>query len=117
MDDPNTLAVSFYQCDYTKMDEIVAWEEETMQPAAQKLVDEGALGSRSMFTHAWGDEWNVLVSITANDLPELLGGLETLSERTGTRPMEDDPTPLTTHCADHKDNIYWMMMTTGPPAE
>lgn len=41
--------------------------KEYWAPAFDKLVDEGKLFSWGLITHAWGDEWNVVVHYVAKD--------------------------------------------------
>jgi len=108
-----TLAVSYYTCDYTELGAMIEEYSERRQPIVQGLVDEGMLGSEGFYTHAWGDEWNLLITRTAADVPSLLDALEAFGERFQAAHGEDAPALIEQHCSAHKDNIYTMMMVTN----
>ena len=108
-----TLAVSFYTCDYTELGAIIDDYNERQGPITQELVDEGMLGSEGVYTHAWGNEWNFVLTRAAADLPTLLDALAEGAARFQATHGEDAASPLEEHCSAHKDNIYTMMMVTN----
>ena len=108
-----TLAVSYYTCPYPMMGDIIDDYNERQQPIVRALVDEGMLGSEGLYTHAWGDEWNLVITRTAADLPSLLDALEAFGERFEAAHGEEAADLLEQHCSAHKDNIYAMTMVTN----
>jgi hypothetical protein len=113
-DNEPTLAISYYVCDYTKLDEMISQATERSQPIAQALVDEGVLENQIYYTHAWGDEWNFIVTRRAADLPTLFTALETMDERYQARYGSGSQALIEQHCTAHKDNIYRMVISTNP---
>lgn len=113
-DNEPTLAISYYVCDYSKLGEMVNHATERSQPIAQALVDEGLLENQVFYTHAWGDEWNFIITRRAADLPTLLTGLDTMGERYEARYGDDSQALINQHCSAHKDNIYRMVIATNP---
>lgn len=112
-DNTPTLAVSYYTCDYTKVGDLVEKSRTRGLPIAQALVDEGAMSSEALYTHAWGDEWNLAITRTAKDLPTLLDALDTYGERYEAEYGENPRTLFDEHCSAHKDNIYTIVMVTN----
>jgi hypothetical protein len=112
-ENPPTLAISHYTCDYAALADIVASYREKSMPIAQALVNEGAMGSEGVYTHAWGDEWNLAITRTAANMGALDSALDTFGERYQAEHGEDAPNMLQEHCSAHKDNIYYMVMSTN----
>ncbi|MGI9188611.1 MAG: hypothetical protein ACR2F9_00585 [Longimicrobiaceae bacterium] len=110
------LAVSYYTCKFPELAGIVEQYTERGKPIAQALVSEGKLGSEGLYTHAWGDEWNLAITRTARDIPALVAALDTFGERFEAKYGEQSRSLLEEHCTAHKDNIYTMVMSTGAPA-
>jgi hypothetical protein len=112
-ENPPTLAVSYYSCDWSMIGDLVEDYREKSTPIAQALVNEGALGTEGLYTHDWGDEWNVVITRTAADIGALDSALSTFGERYEAEHGEDAPNMLEEHCSAHKDNVYWMVMSTN----
>jgi hypothetical protein len=112
-ENPPTLAVSYYTCDYPAMADIVEDYREKTMPIAQALVDEGVMGSQGLYTHTWGDEWNLAITRTAADVGGLDSALSTFEERYQAEHGDEAANMLEEHCSTHKDNIYWMVMSTN----
>jgi hypothetical protein len=112
-ENPPTLALSYYTCDFPAMGDIVEDYREKSMPIVQALVDEGAMGSEGLYTHDWGDEWNLVITRTAADIGALDRALSTFGERYQAEHGEDAASMLEEHCSAHKDNIYWMVMSTN----
>lgn len=107
------LALSYYTCDYDKLGDIVEAGSTRQLAIAQALVDEGAMGSQGFYTHEWGDEWNLVISRTAKDLPSLLSALTTMGERYEAEHGEEPRSLVDEHCTAHKDNVYSIVMVTN----
>lgn len=112
-ENPPTLAISYYTCDYSALGDIVENYREKAMPIAQALIDEGAMGSEGLYTHDWGDEWNLVITRTAANVGALDSALDTFGERYQAEHGEDAPNMIQEHCSAHKDNIYWMVMATN----
>jgi len=112
-ENPPTLAISSYTCDFQALSDIVDDYRETSMPIAQALVNEGALGSEGVYTHDWGDEWNLVITRTAADLGALDRALTTFGERYQTEHVTEAASMLEEHCSAHRDNIYWITMSTN----
>jgi hypothetical protein len=75
-------------------------------PGFDKLVDEGKLIKWSYMTHAWGDEWNIVVRYVAKDFATFLKAWgEGYKSFTESAPEEVRDEFGGMHTA-HKDNIY-----------
>jgi len=112
-ENPPTLAFSYYTCDWSAMGDLVEDYREKAMPIAQALVNEGALDSEGLYTHDWGDEWNLMITRSATDIGALDSAMNTFDERYEAEHGEDAPNMLEEHCSAHKDNIYYRVMSTN----
>lgn len=112
-ENPPTLAISSYICDFQAMEGIVDDYREKSMPIAQALVSEGALGSEGVYTHEWGGEWNLDITRTAADIGALDRALNTFGERYQSEHGAEAANLLEEHCRAHKDNVYWITMSTN----
>ena len=112
-ENPPTLAISIYTCDYSALGDIVADYREKAMPIAQSLIDEGAMYTEGVYTHAWGDEWNLILTRTTANMGALDRALDTLDERYQAAHGEDAPDLFQEHCSAHKDNIYYLVTSTN----
>jgi hypothetical protein len=75
-------------------------------PHFDKLVDDGKLISWGVITHAWGDEWSVVVHYVAKDFATFQKawgeGLKAFSENT----PEELNDEMINMILEHKDSIY-----------
>ena len=111
--DGNAIGVSYYECDFARIGDIVEEEREDLA-VYQGVVDDGHLRFRASAVHTWADEWNVLVFASADDIPALLAGLQ----EAGSRFDDIDPdgsSVLNEACTAHKDNIYAQVYWTTDP--
>lgn len=116
-ENPPTLALSYFQCDFGALEDIVAQERSMVIPVAQELVNERLMMSQSYYVHTWGDEWNYVVARIVPNLAALDSTAEELDERLDARYSEDDGADLVgQHCTAHKDNIYTFLLATTPRA-
>ena len=112
-ENPPTLALSYYTCDYSALGDIVDDYREKAMPIAQALVDEGAMASEGLYTHDWGDEWNLVITRTAANVGALDGALNSFGERYEAEHGTESANMLEEHCSAHKDNVYWMVMSAN----
>jgi hypothetical protein len=97
--------VTYYKCDYSKMQDAIKMINETNAPILKEFVDDGKLYSWGVLNHLWGDEWNLIVYYNAKSL----SSFEKTFEEMFARIMEKDPDFMDTWsgmCSEHKDNIY-----------
>jgi hypothetical protein len=101
-----TVVVSSNKVPLAKMDRYVELTNKYWAPAFDKLVDDGKLWSWGYITHAWGDEWNVVVHYTATDFATFQSawseGLEGVFESI----PEEESGELIGMIKAHKDGIY-----------
>lgn len=112
---PTTVVVSYWKCDYSKLGTIVQVVDSLVIPIAQELISEGKLVSHGMLTHQWGDEWNVVFYYTAADKAAFFSAWTELISRFNER--HPDVPPLTDYCTEHKDNIYRLRAATTPATQ
>lgn len=108
------LAVSYYAC--SDVGDLLDAYRERGLPIAQAVVDDGALISEALLTHLWADEWNVVLSRVATDLPALLDALDAGAERAEATYGEDSDglqDMLQANCTAHRDNIYQIVWLTN----
>lgn len=75
-------------------------------PAFDKLVDEDKLDSWGLLTHAWGDEWNVVVHYSAKDFATFESAWEEgIADFVANTPEEINAEAINLIQA-HKDGIY-----------
>ncbi len=112
---PTTVAVEYWKCDYSKLGIIAQVTDSLVIPIAQELVNEGRLVSYGMLTHNWGDEWNVVFYQTAADKTAFFSAWTEINSRFNER--HPDVPPLTDYCTEHKDNIYTLRAVTTPATQ
>lgn len=102
------LIVSYQKCE--RVDEMNEWFRANAAPIFNDLVDEGRLVGWGILNHAWGDEWNNVAYYVAPDLSTFHAAYGEAFRRIG----ETDPDMMArfeSHCTEHKDNIYSIVMT------
>ena len=101
-----TVVVSENMIPLTKMSRYMEITNEYWAPGLDKLVDEGKLLNWSYMTHAWGDEWNIVVRYVAKDFAtfEKAWG-EGYKSFTESAP-EEVISEIMGMVSAHKDNIY-----------
>ena len=106
----DAYAVSYYECDFTRIGDIAEQDRENID-VYQDLVDEGVLNFRASAFHSWGNEWNYISLVGADDIPAVLVGLEEAGNRLQQR-YPDRGEIVDEVCTAHKDNIYSRVMWT-----
>ena len=109
----NAFAISYFECDYTRMGDIAEQDREGIA-VYQGVVDEGILNFVASAAHTWGNEWNYITVSSADDIPALLAGLAEANSRFEEAYPNDEPV-IDTACTAHKDNIYAQVMWTDGP--
>ena len=101
-----TVVISQNMVPLAKMGRYVELSNKYWAPAFDKLVDDGKLFSWGFLTHAWGDEWNVVVHYAAKDFASFESawqeGLKTFTESIPEE-LNDEMIEL---ILAHKDGIY-----------
>ncbi len=101
-----TVVVSQNMVPLAKMGRFVEITNEYFVPAFDKLVDEGKLMGWGYLTHAWGDEWNVVIHYTAKDFATFEKawgeGIKSLIESAPEEVTDEQMGMLLAH----KDSIY-----------
>ena len=101
-----TVVISQNMIPLADMGRYVELTNEYWAPGFDKLVDEGKLISWGYITHAWGDEWNVVVHYVAKDFATFQKawgeGLKSFTENA----PEEANNELIDMIQAHKDGIY-----------
>lgn len=108
-----TLVMGYYSCPFDVMGEIKSTYDRVQLPFAQELVDEGQLRTQQLWFHVYGDEWTVLVTTTADDLPTYLAANDEMNRRIAGAVTDEDPNLFQMGCTSHKDNIYTIVGRTN----
>ncbi len=101
-----TVVIMQNMIPFAKMSRYMEITNEYWAPGFDKLVDEGKLIKWSYMTHAWGDEWNIVVRYVAKDVAtfEKTWG-EAYKSFTESAPEEVSDQMIGMISA-HKDGIY-----------
>lgn len=103
---PPTIFMSSWQCDRATMDKVIEMAQERGMPVAQDLVNEGKLWSYGLLAHDWGDEWNYVTLLVADDMNAGLEASTEMNRRLDEKYGEDDSFNFIDHCTTHRDHIY-----------
>ncbi len=84
-----------------------------MRPVAQSVIDDGMWIDWGILTHAWGDDWNLLIYTTSTDRSAFFAGWDEYIRRLGETDSEGELTErFFALCPEHKDNIYGVVPPT-----
>jgi hypothetical protein len=101
-----TVVISQHMVPLAKMDRYVEITDEYWTPVFDKLVDEGKLINWGYITHAWGDEWNIVVHYVAKDFATFQKAWgEGIKSFTESAP-EEISNEIIGMISAHKDGIY-----------
>lgn len=109
------LVVSQNKCSFAAQERLQRMTDSLWVPIAQELVNEGKLTSMGSAYHAWGDEWNVVLWYTAPSISAFIPAFNELARRFIQR-HPGQMELMQSSCTEHKDSMYSMGKTTGPPA-
>lgn len=108
---PPTLRLSFYQCDFSQLEDAMDEVENLVIPVWNELVAEGMVESYGYFIHSWASEWNVGIYTIAPDVASVVAASEAAGERLEER--APDATAFQEACPIHRDGFY----VFGPQTE
>jgi hypothetical protein len=101
-----TVVISQNMVPLAQVGRYVELTKQYWAPAFDKLVDDGKLFSWGFITHAWGDEWNVVVHYVAKDF----ASFESAWNEGISAFYEDTPEEINDEMINlieaHKDGIY-----------
>ena len=101
---PPTIFMTAWMCDRAAVDTLVATAGERAMPVAQELVNEGMLWSYSVMVHNWGDEWNYVTLMLADDIASGVAANAEFGRRIEAKYGEDET--FVEQCRAHNDGIY-----------
>ena len=110
---PPTIFVSSWQCDRGAVDSLVETMKMQQLVVAQELVNEGALWSYMVMVHDWGDVWNLVMVLMADDTAKGEAASNQIRRRSQER--FGGSNPIAQHCSAHKDSIYQGAFITSTP--
>jgi hypothetical protein len=108
---PPTIALSFWRCDRSAMDQIIQGEQERGLPVYQSFVDSGRIFEAGVLRHAWGDEYNYVSYLVAPDFASIDAVNSEINDAYEARYPDD--TFFLSHCSEHFDNIYTGRVGSG----
>ena len=112
---PPTLVLSYYQCDWSRIGDVLE-ELELSVPIWEELVAEGMMLDAGSFVHTWADEWNLGTYIVAESIEAALAANGEANGRFDER--HPDATAFGEACPRHRDSFYTSgPVTTAEPAE
>lgn len=80
--------------------------DEFMSPTWDALVDEGMISSYEVFTHAWGDSFNLCFVIKAESHEAFLKAWDTGITRLKEKMPDEKWAEYASYVMEHKDNLY-----------
>ena len=101
---PPMVALSFWRCDRSAMDQIIQADFERGLPIMQSFVDSGRLFEAGTMVHAWGDQYNYVSYLVAPDIASI-AAIADESQAAYNEQYPDDNFFIE-HCHEHFDNIY-----------
>ena len=109
-----TIAVSYWKCPFGDLGEAIQLLNSDVRSVAQSVIDDGMWMDWGIPTHAWGDDWNLLIYTAAADRNAFFTGWDEYIRRLG----ESDPDGELTErffalCPEHKDNVYGVVSAGG----
>jgi len=108
---PPTLRLSFFMCDFNKLDEAMQEVEAQVIPVWKELVKEGMVMNHGFFVHSWASEWNVGLYTIASSVDAVIKASEEAGRRIEAK-YGDAPSVFGQACPHHRDGFYVM----GPSA-
>ena len=104
---PNVVALSEWKCDWGELGDIVELANGTVREVWEELEDEGMIDGWGILTHAWGDEYNLVLYTLAQDVEGVMAASNEYFRRIAERDPENAiGDQFTDACREHRDNIY-----------
>jgi hypothetical protein len=110
-DQPPTLRLSFYMCDFNKLGEAMEEVEAQNIPIWNELISEGMVENHGYFVHAWASEYNVGIYTIGESIESVIAAVEESGRRLEER-YGDGPSAFGEACPHHRDGFYVL----GPSA-
>ena len=101
-----TVVIMQNMIPFAKMSRYMEITNEYWAPGLDKLVDEGKLLNWSYMTHAWGDEWNIVIRYVANDFATFQSAWGEAYKSFMESAPEEAISEMMGMILAHKDNIY-----------
>ena len=103
-DGPPTVMMSSAQCDRNTLDDVLDNARERGLPIWQELVNEGMIRSSGILRHWWGDEWNMVSVMLAEDEAAVIAANDEFGSRYSD--LYPDDNMYITNCPKHRDVFY-----------
>lgn len=111
-DQPPALRLSFYMCDFTKLDEAMEEAESQSIPVWNDLIAEGMVQSHGYFVHSWASEYNVGIYTIGESIESIIAAVEESGRRLQER-YGDGPSAFGQACPHHRDGFYVLGPSAG----
>lgn len=99
---------SLYRCPPEHLAALRTFYRERAAPVLRRQVEAGLLTDWRVLAHAWGDEWNWVVTWTATSWTGFLEAHGAFAEETGEEALREVHGP----CPAHRDDVY--RVVAGP---
>jgi hypothetical protein len=111
---PGIVQVSYWKCPFGNLGDAINLANDDVRPVAQSVIDDGMWVDWGILSHAWGDDWNLLIYTTAADRNALFAGWDEYVRRLDeTYPDGELTEQFFALCPEHKDNIYNVVAPSG----
>lgn len=105
--------VSSYQCDRSRLDDVLGSNGDQSGLGIQAMVDEGKIVQAGQAEHLWGDEYNLIMWLGAADVASAVAAWEEMMELWGDSSAAE---AFLDACPVHRDVFYRRLAgTVGPP--
>ncbi len=111
-DQPPSLRLSFYMCDFNKLSEAMEEVEAQSIPVWDELIAEGMVESHGYFVHAWASEYNVGIYTIGASIESIIAAVEESGQRLEER-FGDGPSAFGEACPHHRDGFYVLGPSAG----
>ena len=102
-----SIYVAWYgKIDYVDLPDYLKHAKKYFFPIWDKKVDDGELNGYTVLTHAWGDEWTLVIHYEAKDIPSFQKTWSSVISEYGDKVSKSTRDKFQRMITDHKDNIY-----------
>ncbi len=106
-DKDGSILVAWYgKIDYVDLPDYLDHAKKHFFPIWDKKVDDGELHGFTVLTHAWGDEWTLVIHYEADDIPSFQKTWSSVVGEYGKKVSKTSRNKFQRMIIDHKDNIY-----------
>lgn len=96
---------SLYRCPPDRLPALRSFYRSRVVPELRREVEEGRLADWELLAHAWGDEWNWIMSRTASSAEAFFRSQRAVVQRIGGEAMGE----AHEGCTAHRDNVYYLV--------